>query len=277
MNEYNNLLELAKKPTDEPIGEEILNHAAMQPPFVPLHSALNMRDLGFIPDSPIPPGKLFRSGALHVLTPEDRATLRNTYGIKKIFDLRFDHDREKDPAPTIDGIETIWLPRAVDPHPTNITDFVGDGIIPAFVKMYDDILRVQVNAYRAAMLELRDNPDATILFHCTAGKDRTGVLAALLLSLVECPIQRIGEDYNLTRIGTEKEREFLVKSLLAWFGEDWIKRPGPKELGSTSPEIMITFVKHLDAEYGGTAGYIHNVLGLPVGSAEKIKANILKK
>jgi hypothetical protein len=47
-------------------------------------------------------------------------------------------------------------------------------------------------------------------------------------------------------------------------------------MGLTSPEIMITLVKHLDAEYSGTAGYIHDVLGLPSGSAERIKANILK-
>jgi hypothetical protein len=167
MDEYKNLLELAKKSTFEPTGEEILNHATMQPPFVPLRSALNLRDLGLIPDSPISPGKLFRSGALHFLTPEDHAALRNTYGIKKIFDLRFDSDREKDPAPTIDGIETVWLPRATDPCPTNTADFEGDGFIPAFVKMYNDILQVQVNAYRAVMLELRDNLDATILFHCT--------------------------------------------------------------------------------------------------------------
>jgi Tyrosine phosphatase family len=98
-----------------------------------------------------------------------------------------------------------------------------------------------------------------------------------LLSLAEAPIQRIGEDHSLTRIGTEKDREFLIKSLISWFGENWIDRPGMKELGYTMPEIMTTFAQYVETEYGGTAGYIHDVLGLSAGSAEQIKTNILKK
>lgn len=110
-----------------------------------------------------------------------------------------------------------------------------------------------------------------------AGKDRTGVITALLLSLTGCAIERIGENYALTRIGTEKEREMLAQGLIALLGQNAMEHPAILTLGTCSIDVMKAFVEHVDQKYGGTASYIHNVLGLGASDAEKIKVNIGKK
>lgn len=166
--EYNNLLvlEIAKMPITTVLDKAIVDHATLQAPFVALPSALNMRDLGLIPDSTIQPKQKYRSGSLHNMTAEDLAALRDTYGIKTVFDLRKETERVKGPSPEIKGVRIVWVSPAIEPYQLDLERFVGDSVME-FVRMYDDILRVQANAYRGIMEALRDDPEATILFHCS--------------------------------------------------------------------------------------------------------------
>ena len=107
-----------------------------------------------------------------------------------------------------------------------------------------------------------------------AGKDRTGVLAALLHSLTGTPVDTIAEDYILTRIGIEKERELLQGNLKKWLGDDAMSQPGVLQLGSVSMDVMRKFMVFLDEEYGGGAGYCRDHLGLSEQDVAKIVRNI---
>jgi hypothetical protein len=161
------------------------------------------------------------------------------------------------PAPTLkgfEGVETIWIPSTSDSAGAGVptgdekamkkakrvlmnikpADFVEKNGEVAFVKMYGNVLESHKEAFKAVFERLKDvQAEGGILFHCTAGKDRTGVLAALILGIVGASEDEIAEDYALTRIGVEPFRNHLVGTLLKQMGkseEDGINEPGMEEL-----------------------------------------------
>lgn len=124
------------------------------------------------------------------------------------------------------------------------SEFATNNGVDGYLKMYSDVLEdTHRDVYRIIIERLRDGGEGGILFHCTgtnssilpisaflglsmsepielilflseAGKDRTGILAAHILSLVKTPQKYIAYDYVLTRIGIELFREYLVGALL---------------------------------------------------------------
>jgi protein tyrosine/serine phosphatase len=111
----------------------------------------------------------------------------------------------------------------------------------------------------------------------TAGKDRTGVLAILLMNLVDAPKEVASFDYLLTRIGIERERDFLNESLKKWLGEDAMSQPGVAELGSVSPRVAKEFQELFHEKYGGAIGYCKSVLGFSDHDIDLIRKNIARQ
>lgn len=110
----------------------------------------------------------------------------------------------------------------------------------------------------------------------TAGKDRTGILAALILQLAGCSADLIARDYTLTRIGSEPVRDMFMKNLVS---KDAQSDPDTLRCmaGVTSIhyESMIQFLAQLEEAYPrGAEGYLKNALGFSDGDLEKIKANL---
>jgi protein tyrosine/serine phosphatase len=116
-----------------------------------------------------------------------------------------------------------------------------------------------------------------LLRDSVAGKDRTGVLAILLLDLVGTPKDAIALDYLLSRIGIEREREFLRESLRQWLGDDAMSHPGVAELGSVSPRVADHWQQHLAEKYGGSRGYCKDVLGFNDDEIDVICKNIKRQ
>lgn len=85
-----------------------------------------------------------------------------------------------------------------------------------------DMLSLHLDLYQRAFRQLfvfvRDNPGQPVLLHCTAGKDRTAIAVALLLSIAGVPREFIAHDFALTRIGIEPVREMLQAKLAAGGG-----------------------------------------------------------
>src|SRR2546421_8253250 len=82
-----------------------------------------------------------------------------------------------------------------------------------FRRAYADILASGKDAFRQIFLHIRDNPSEPCLIHCTAGKDRTGVISALILSIAGVNDQEIAEEYALTTQGLEPMRDLMLKHL----------------------------------------------------------------
>jgi len=83
----------------------------------------------------------------------------------------------------------------------------------AITELYTQILDHGGLAFGTILRHVRDRPNEGCLFHCTAGKDRTGVIAAVLLKLIGATDTAIATDYALTRVGREPARKMVMARL----------------------------------------------------------------
>jgi hypothetical protein len=99
----------------------------------------------------------------------------------------------------------------------------------------------------------------------------------LLLQLVGATKETITLDYMLTRVGIEREREFLNESLRNWLGDDAMNQPGVFQMGSITPRVADEFQDQLAEKRGGAKGYLKKVLGLGAEDIAVIADNIRRK
>ncbi|KAH8816978.1 protein-tyrosine phosphatase-like protein [Xylogone sp. PMI_703] len=277
------LLSLATTPFFDNIPPSTLQQALSQFPFISIPGTFNTRVISQHPGQT--KGLIYRSGELGHITPEGKRLLVEEYGIKTIFDLRRRDEREKRPSPEIPGVNTVWIPNSTDTHDfekkkvvlsLNPTDFVEDHGADGYVKMYSSILDLYGIAYKQILLHLKEVETGGILFHCTAGKDRTGVLAALILGLAGAPVEAIVADYSLTRIGVEQVKDILVETLLIQTGLT-IDQPGMLGICNIYAGTMTKFLSMMVSRWGGIEGYLEKELGLTPEEIESIKTKLARE
>uniref|UniRef100_A0A0W0GAQ7 Tyrosine specific protein phosphatases domain-containing protein n=1 Tax=Moniliophthora roreri TaxID=221103 RepID=A0A0W0GAQ7_MONRR len=141
-------------------------------------------------------------------------------GISKVFDLRSDTEIEKynSPLPSIDGVEIVRTPvfKKEDYSPEMMAkryQLYASGKTEAFMELYSQILDHGGLPFGQILRHVRDRPNEGCLFHCTAGKDRTGLIAAIILKLAGVDNQQIAEDYALSRVGREPARAKIMQRL----------------------------------------------------------------
>ena len=164
--------------------------------------AYNVRDLGGLP---LPGGGVTRSGAFYrsssprFMTPEGWRQAREA-GARTVVDLRDDHEVAADPAPTADAARAAGLAvvRAdldgPGDHPV-WRQIVEDGIggTPLYLRPFID---AQPERVAAVVTTLARAPEGGVVFHCQVGRDRTGLIALVLLALVGVEPQAIAQDYE---------------------------------------------------------------------------------
>ncbi|KFX94755.1 hypothetical protein V490_04194 [Pseudogymnoascus sp. VKM F-3557] len=275
--------ELVTRGLREKIPDPIVKDVLSSPPFVTLSGTFNVRDLsGPRTARNIRDGFIYRSGALTNITGLGMRKLVVDFEVRTIFDLREESEREKTPPPVIPGAEIVWIPYAAYRTRVDLKNFVrDDGGLSAFMDMYDDILKVLQPTYKAVFTHIRDNPTKPILFHCAAGKDRTGVLAALILKVAGAPNDAIAHDYLLTRVGTEPVRDSLPNSLRSAIQENE-QDTSPTDAGmlaimTVKEATITTFLEQsIDARYkNGIVGYLKGELGFNEADIEKMRVNLM--
>ncbi len=183
---------------------------------------LNIRDLGGIPLSDnlgqIPAGRFLRSGKLGILSPGECASLCQRYQIRCVIDLRTPVESAEFPDVLPEGVEYLQIPLLKNAA-VGITHETGSdpmtiirnlrrqpeklkAMIPDFGALYKDIV---TDSYSRSQLDkavatLRQNAEKGIctLYHCTAGKDRTGILTMALLKSYGVSDGEIVRDYMHT-------------------------------------------------------------------------------
>jgi len=84
-----------------------------------------------------------------------------------------------------------------------------------FTRAYSDIFKRAPPSYRTILLHLANDPEKPLIVHCTAGKDRTGVICALVLSLCGVNDEIVAHEYALTDVGLSKEwKESVIEHLM---------------------------------------------------------------
>ena len=208
---------------------------------------------------------IVRSASLHRLTGAGVQALADS-GIRTIVDLRSKVERERDVTPDLDhtGVRNVIAPVFEQDHSP-----VGmDTEFPGYAVIYQRMLESGRNAYRTLFETIADSPDG-VLFHCAAGKDRTGVAAALMLGLAGVEPETIVEDYRVSF-------ELLEPLLTEWLpkmAERGIDEARGRQLMASNPEDMAATLEHIDTLYGSAAGYLESI-GLSPATMSAARARL---
>ena len=229
---------------------------------VPFEGVTNFRDLGGYPSrsgGTVRWGLVFRADALHNFSSTDLA-LYDRLGLRAVYDLRSDVERSEHPNP-VASRSLIITGRPVDAPPSeglpaemNLVD--GEEILRNLYVGVIDHAAVRVGELFGA---LTDDGGLPAVFHCHAGKDRTGIVAALLLEVLGVPRDLILDDYELTaRYRLRTHQESTYQRLL-----DYGLPPEAAAGVLTAPRwAMREALEHLDDRYQGIDAYLSGPAGL---------------
>lgn len=255
--------------------------AAAPTRLLPLEGGRNFRDLGGYRTADGRTVKwrvLFRSGAMHGLTPADFDYL-SKLGIRTVCDFRDTRERKSEPVkwPQADAPRVLSEDYALDLRflpPGNPADWTGESARAAMAASYPRMLDQFNGQYRRMFAELLAG-HAPLAFNCSAGKDRTGIAAALLLTALGVPRATVIEDYLLTN-------RYLDAAALA------PKPGGPANpLAGLKPEVSQALLAAdrryieaalavIDAHPGGGEGYLRDELGLGPAELTQLRAAYLE-
>ena len=218
---------------------------------IDLEGCLNFRDLGGYPTADgrrIRWRRLFRSDALHLLTPADVRRLRDELRVRAVVDLRSTAERQgetRDPLAVAD----------VEVHHVPLYDGDtrrGEGMGAPFSLAERYFLLAEFAREKIArVVRILANADGAAVYHCAAGKDRTGVISAVLLGLLGVRDDVIVADYAATR----ENLDAIVARLMATPGYQTMLEALPPDTMHAEPETMLTLLGRIRERYGSMRDY----------------------
>jgi protein tyrosine/serine phosphatase len=235
--------------------------------WIELDGAVNVRDLGDLPTSDgqkTARASLLRADNLQELSPADVTKLVRDIGVSTVVDLRSTNELEAEgPAPldAVAGVRHAHHP--VLPEVGTNTDVIADALLARDqldrTRYPDDPVCGHYLGY------LEDRPDQVVgavrsiarsegaaLVHCAAGKDRTGVVVALALTVAGVPAQAVAADYAVSGERIEALIGRLRRSRL--YARDVNSKPADTQ--RPRAETMTAFLEQMDARYGGVASWL---------------------
>ena len=235
--------------------------------WIELEGAVNVRDLGGLPTEDgrrTAEAQLLRADNLQELSPSDVATLVRDIGVTTVVDLRSSNElRSEGPAPldAVAGVRHAHHP--VLPELGSNTDVIAEALL---TKADHDKLRYPDDPVCGHYLGyLEDRPDQIVaalrsiahsegaaLVHCAAGKDRTGVVVALALTVAGVRPEDVVEDYAASGDRTEAVLARLRRSRT--YARDIDSRPVTAH--RVRPETMAAFLEQMESRYGGVARWL---------------------
>lgn len=217
--------------------------------------------------------KLLRTGNLADLSPFDKQFLTD-YGVKYDVDFRSKEEVDRQPDRVPDGVKYIYDPvfsedltnsskslNDLNKQASSDADFGFDHMHFA----YEDMIESESaqNAYRKffEVLLKNDVDGESVIFHCTAGKDRTGFGAILVLSALGVPFSTIKKDYLLTNITTKDFVESMVEHARQ-NGKNENVLQSIRDIQSVRPEYIDHAIKVINDKYGSINNYLRDVMKL---------------
>jgi len=244
-----------------------------------MESIINFRDFGHyktINGMHIKKGLLYRSGDLSKATDTDLETL-SSLGIKTICDLRSEAERKNDPdrVPIAHPFTFFNIPMRpiIDYHARSLRRLLS---LMFGEERHLDYIAESQQAYREyainylpqlkALFQLISDPEnLPLLIHCSAGKDRTGVVSGLLQMVLGVPFETVMDDYLKTNeyINSYKQDVYRRLSKLGIFGIPWKKMYGP--LFAARSDFLNAAIAQVKEEFGAVDEWFRRGLGLSEG------------
>lgn len=255
-----------------------------------IKSIKNFRDLGGIATTDghhIRHGLLFRSGHLANLEASDADRLRDSIGLRRIIDLRSPSEMSERPDVRVSGVEYLPLSPLNDSQNPSINRHnrrielkrlmsLKGGTRQHLTDVYRLMVtdRIPLGVFGHMVHELIETPEGT-LWHCTQGKDRTGVASAAVLLALGVSREDIMKDYMFTN------RACRVKNKLIYLGVSVIAlslhtASSLNNLLTSRREYLQAVFDEMDARFGGTSGFLHKGLGLTDGDIARLRSIYLE-
>ena len=265
---------------------------------IPVRSVQNIRWLGGFTSNcgnrrrTVKTKGLIRSADLSRLTEEDALYLKEESGLTLIIDLRTPAEAAKAPDRQIPGVDYVKAP-LIQAYSTVRADYLTERYIksaserekawllseyariPMVRSMYQRMFtdKEALNTFRQ-VFRLIQNEEGTVLFHCTSGKDRTGVLSAMLLYVLGCDEKDIINDYNASAISFNAMSESYMELLKRYEYEDdvFIDLQGTL---SVVPEAMREGLERVSSRYPAREMFAMEVLGMNEEEIENFRNRFL--
>lgn len=250
---------------------------------LPLQQGSNFRDVGGYKGAgglTVKWGRIYRSGAMPLLTEQDYALLGGL-GIGTVVDLRSTDERAIAPDQLDDRTGALFVSNDYSLRPLMAGMTGGDGEY-----MYRGVGKGLAPQYRAIFRRLLANEGA-LVYHCSAGQDRTGVATALILSALGVDRQTIIADYHMSTALRRPQFEMPPLDPADWPGNPIVpfyvasmKAPGgPKAEPLFTPKgnsHLAQFFEVIDRDYGGVEAYLKTELGVSAADITRLRTFYLE-
>ncbi|MCI1466352.1 MAG: tyrosine-protein phosphatase [Lactobacillus sp.] len=260
----------------------------IHPNVLPLASVRNPRDLGGYlgqGDRMLLPHRLLRTGRINRLDEHDRAILQEM-GLQTIIDLRTSKERAATPDPQLPGVEH---------YNVSISGREVGQVSPSIIKIHQQYQTDQYAGFKNMCLNYRDfieqphswyafqqffeiltDRPGAILYHCSEGKDRTGICTVFLLYLLGVEPAVIRADYLYSNVMLEDYRQHLDAKVKQKHGSLELLAT-TRSLASVANEYLDTALIAINKEYGNLDQFLQKRVGMTPAWKAKLQDQFLAK
>lgn len=230
---------------------------------VPLKGGLNFRDVGGYKTTDgkeVVWGKVYRSAAIDKLTDQD-VSLLDKKGIHTVVDFRGVAESKAAPDRLPQNTDYTLSPAGSDsiPNATQMVKLLKEG---GFLEKFygKDAVKYSGDRFRPLFVKLLvlDNKEA-VMYHCTGGRDRTGMATALFLYILNVPQKTIEEDYVASNIYLRKMNKGMMAPLAKMSG---LSQEQVENEMALKPELIRSFFTGIKTQYGSIENFFQQEMGI---------------
>jgi protein tyrosine/serine phosphatase len=216
-------------------------------------------------------GRVVRSDDLWHLTEVGRAEFAAA-GVSRVVDLRTADERVEravDPGVEVVHVSLVGAWGDEDEQRHNARRDAAEHAGEYLEWAYAEFLEQRGDRFAAAIAAVADAPPGLVVVHCVAGKDRTGLVTALLLRLAGVPIGAVAADYGASEARLAPHHDTWVQE-----AADEAEARRRRLMLHTPPEAMAATLAELERRHVGVAGYLE-AAGLPAAAAARARSRLL--